>query len=300
VLELQTVPKSMVVLGAGAVGIEFASAYGRFGSKVTVVEVLDRIVPLEDADSSKELERALKKQGIDIHTSTKFEKVERSGDGVKVTARKANGEALTWEVEKLLVAVGRRPVSEGLGYEQAGIKMDRGFVLVDDHMRTNVPGVYAIGDLVPTPGYAHTASAEAVLVAEIVAGKPVHPIAYERTPNATYCEPEVASVGLTEAKARERGYEVKVGKFPLRVLGRVMILNELDGFVKVVADAKYGEILGVHIVGARATELIAEAGMALTNEATVEEIVSMQHAHPTVAEAIKEAAEGVFGSPIHA
>jgi len=293
------VPKSMVVLGAGAVGIEFASAYGRFGTKVTVVELLDRIVPLEDADSSKELERALKKQGIEIHTSTRFESVQKTDNGVKVTARDSGGKELSWEVEKLLVAVGRRPVSEGLGFEQAGIKMDRGFVLVDDHMRTNVPNIYAIGDLVPTPGFAHTASAEAVLVAEIVAGKPAHPINYDLTPNCTYCEPEVASVGLTEAKARERGYDVKTAKFSLRVLGRVLILNELDGFVKVVADAKYGELLGVHIVGARATELIAEAGMALTNEATVDELVSMQHAHPTVSEAIKEAAEGIFGSPIH-
>jgi dihydrolipoamide dehydrogenase len=290
----------MVVLGAGAVGVEFASAYSRFGTKVTLVELLDRVVPLEDADSSKELERSFRKQKIDVHTSTKFESAERTETGLKVTGRNSKGEALTWEVEKLLVSVGRKPVSEGLGYEQVGVKMDRGFVLVDDHMRTNVPGVFAIGDLVPTPGFAHTASSEAVLVAEQVAGKPVHPLRYELTPNCTYCEPEVASVGLTEAKARERGYDVKVGKFPLAVLGRVLILDEPEGMVKVVAEAKYGELLGVHIVGPRATELIAEAGMALTNEATVEELISMQHAHPTVSEGVKEAAEGVFGSPIHA
>jgi dihydrolipoamide dehydrogenase len=299
VLQLQTPPKSMVVLGAGAVGIEFASAYARFGTRIVVVEVLERIVPVEDADSSKELERALKKQKIEIHTATRFEKVERAGDGVRVHARDAKGQEITWEAEKLLVAVGRRPVSDGLGFEQAGVAMDRGFVLVDDHMRTNVPGIWAIGDLVPTPGYAHTASSEAILVAEQIAGKKVHPLRYDHTPNCTYCEPEVASVGLTEAKAREKGYEVKVGKFPLGVLARVMILDEPDGMVKIVADAKYGEVLGVHIVGAHATEIIAEACMALTNEATVDEFVHMVHAHPTVHEGVKEAAEGVFGSAIH-
>ena len=299
VLELQAVPQSMVVLGAGAVGVEFACAYNRFGTKVTVVELLDRVVPVEDADTSKELERALKKQKIEIHTGTKFEKVEKTADGVKVFARDAKGKELTWDAEKLLVAVGRRPVSEGLGYEQAGVKLDRGFVVVDDHIRTSVPNIYAIGDLVPTPGYAHTASQEAVLVAEQVAGKPAHPIRYEFTPNCTYCDPEVASVGLTEAKAREKGYDVKVGKFPLGVLGRVLILDEPAGMVKIVADAKYGEVLGVHIVGPRATEMIAEATMALISEATIEEFLAMQHAHPTVHEGIKEAAEAVFGLPIH-
>ena len=299
VLELPSVPQSMVVLGAGAVGVEFACAYNRFGTKVTVVELMDRVVPVEDVDTSKELERALKKQKIDIHTSTKFEKVEKTAQGVKVFARNAKGAEVTWEADKLLVAVGRRPVSDGLGYEQAGVKMDRGFVLVDDHMRTSVPTIFAIGDLVPTPGYAHTASQEGVLVAEIVAGKPAHPIRYEHTPNCTYCDPEVASVGFTEAKARELGYDVKVGKFPLGVLGRVLILDEPAGFVKIVADAKYGEVLGVHIVGPRATEMIAEATMALTSEATVDEFLAMQHAHPTVHEGIKEAAEAVFGTSIH-
>ena len=299
VLELQEVPKSMLILGAGAVGVEFASAFGRFGSKIVLVEMLDRIVPLEDADSSKELERSLKKQKIEVHTSTKYESLRRTDTGLEVKAKTAKGQERTWEVEKLLVAVGRRPVSDGLGYAEAGIKMEKGFVVVDDHMRTNVPGIFAIGDLVPTPGYAHTASAEAVLVAELVAGLPAHPIRYELTPNCTYCDPEVASVGLTEAAARERGYDVKVGKFPLGVLGRVLILDEPEGMVKIVAEAKYGEILGVHIVGPRATEMIGEGGMALVNETTIAELLSMQHAHPTVSEGIREAAEGVFGSPIH-
>jgi dihydrolipoamide dehydrogenase len=256
-------------------------------------------VPVEDADSSKELERSLRKQKIEIHTATKFEKVERAGDGVRVTARDAQGKEVQWEVDKLLVAVGRRPVSEGLGFETVGLTMDRGFVLVDDHMRTNVAGIWAIGDLVPTPGYAHTASAEAILVAEEIAGKSPHPIRYEHTPNCTYCDPEVASVGLTEAKAREKGYDVKVGKFNLAVLGRILILDELEGMVKIVADAKYGEVLGVHIVGARATEIIAEACMALTTEATVDEFLHMVHAHPTVHEGLKEAAENVFGTAVH-
>lgn len=299
-LALPTVPQSMVILGAGAVGVEFASAYSRFGAKVVLLEMLERVVPLEDADSSKELERALKKQKIEVHTSTRFESAQPAENGLKVTARTARDQEKSWEVEKLLVATGRRPFSEGLGFAEAGVKMDRGFVVVDDHMRTSVPGVFAIGDLVPTPGYAHTASAEGVLVAEQVAGKPVHPINYDLTPNCTFCEPEVASVGLTEAKARERGFDVKVGKFPLNVLGRVLILGAAEGMVKIVADATYGQILGVHIVGPHATEFIAEACMAITVEATVEELLHMQHAHPTVHEGMKEAAEGVFGSPIHA
>ena len=300
VLALPTVPESMIILGAGAVGVEFASAFGRFGSRVTVIELMDRVVPVEDADISKELERSLRKQKIEIHTGTKFEKVEKSAKGVRVTATTTKGEAKSFEAAKLVVAVGRRPVSEGLGFEQAGVKLDRGFVLVDPYMRTNVKGIYAIGDLVPTPGFAHTASSEAVLVAEQIAGHTVQPLNYELTPNCTYCDPEIGSVGLTEAKARERGYDVKVGKFPLAVLGRTLILDEPEGLVKIVADAKYREILGVHIIGPRATEMVAEAVMAMTNEATVDEMVHMQHAHPTVHEGIKEAAEAVFGSSIHA
>jgi len=298
-LELAEVPKSMIVLGAGAVGVEFASIYGRFGTKVTLVELLDRILPLEDEECSHELARALKKQKIDIHTSTAFEAVEKTEAGVKVTARTAKGETRTWEAEKLLVAVGRRPASEGLGCEEAGVQLDRGYVQVDGYMRTGVPGIYAIGDLVPTPAYAHTASAEAMLVAEHVAGREVHPIHYEHTPNCTYCDPEVASVGLSETQARARGREVKVGKFPLGVLGRVLILDAPEGFVKIVADAEFGEILGVHIVGVHATELIAEACIALTNESTVDELIHTIHAHPTVSEGVKEAAENVFGAAIH-
>ena len=298
VLELQEVPKSMVILGAGAVGVEFASAYARFGTKITLIEMLERILPLEDADISKELERALRRQ-MQIHTATRFESAERTEGGVRVTARKASGETASWEAEKLLVSVGRAPVSAGLGFEEAGIAMERGYVQVDGFMRTSVPSIYAIGDLVPTPAYAHTASSEGVLVAELLAGHAVQPIRYDHVPNCTYCDPEVASVGLSEAAARERGYDVRTGKFPLPVLGKVMIVGERFGLAKLVADAKFHELLGVHIVGPRATDLIAEACIALTNEATVDEFVATMHAHPTVSEGIKEAAEGVFGNAIH-
>lgn len=298
VLELQNVPRSMVILGAGAVGVEFASIYARFGTKVTLVELLDRIVPNEDEDLSKELHKALRKQ-MDIYVGTRFESVERTDAGVRVTARGKDGKTHAWEVEKLLVAVGRAPVSSGIGYEDVGIRMERGYVLVDSMGRTNVENVYAIGDLIPTPAYAHTASSEAIVAVEHMAGHSPRPINYDHVPNCTYCDPEVASVGLTEAKARERGYEVKTGMFPLSVLGKVMILGERHGLAKFVADARHHELLGVHLVGPRATELIAEACIALTHETTVEEWVATMHAHPTVSEGLKEAAEGVFGSPIH-
>lgn len=298
VLQLEQVPRSMVILGAGAVGVEFASAYARFGTKVTLVELLERVLPLEDADISKEVQRALRKQ-MKIHTSTRFESVEPSGDGVRVTAQDNAGKTLTWDADKLLVSVGRDPVSAGLGLEEAGIRMERGFVLVDETMRTNVDNIYAIGDLVPTPGFAHTASSEGIVAVEHAAGHEARPLRYEHTPNCTYCDPEVASVGLTEAKAREAGYEVATGSFRLSALGKVMIAGERHGLVKFVADAKHGELLGVHIVGPRATDMIGEACIALTNESTVEEFVQTVHAHPTVSEGIKEAAESVFGQAIH-
>jgi dihydrolipoamide dehydrogenase len=298
VLELKEVPKSMVILGAGAVGVEFASIYARFGTKVTLIELLDRIVPNEDIDISTELQKALKKS-MDIHTGTRFESVEKTGQGLKVTARDSKGNTLEFKAEKLLVAIGRAPVSAGLGFDTVGVKMDRGFVQIDTMMRTSVPGVYAIGDLVPTSAYAHTASAEGIVAVEHMAGHKPRPIRYDHVPNCTYCDPEVASVGLTEAKAREAGIDVKVGSFPLATLGKVLIIGEKHALVKIVADAKYGEILGVHIVGPRATELIAQACIALTNETTIDELVGTMHAHPTVSEGLKEAAESVFGHAIH-
>jgi dihydrolipoamide dehydrogenase len=225
--------------------------------------------------------------------------VDSTETGVRVNARAAAGETLAVEAEKLLVSVGRKPMTEGLGLDRVGVQMERDYVKVDALLHTNIPHIYAIGDLIPTPAYAHTASSEAILVAEQIAGHSVRPINYDHTPNCTYCDPEVASVGLTEAEARRRGHDVKTGKFPLPVLGKVMILGEKHGLAKFVADAKHHELLGVHLVGPHATDLIAEACIALTSEATVDEFVATIHAHPTVAEGIKEAAEGVFGKAIH-
>jgi len=225
VLELKEVPKSMVILGAGAVGVEFASIYARFGTDVTLIELLDRIVPNEDVEISAELNRALKKK-IKIHTSTRFESVEKTKDGLKVTARDAKGQTHEFSAEKLLVAIGRAPVSKGIGYEEVGVKMDRGFALVDEMLRTNISGVYAIGDLVPTSAFAHTASAEGIVAAEHIAGHNPRPIRYDHVPSCTYCDPEVASVGMTEAAARDAGYDVKVGTFPMSTLGKVLIIGE--------------------------------------------------------------------------
>lgn len=298
VLELESVPESMIILGAGAVGVEFASIYSRFGTKVRLVELMDRIVPNEDADISKELHKALRKK-MDIHVGTRFESARKSDNGLLVTATDPDGKPQEFSAQKLLVAIGRAPVSAGLGFEELGIEMDRGFVKTDAMMRTNVDGVYAIGDLVPTPAYAHTASSEGVVAVEHMAGHEPKPIRYDHVPNCTYCDPEIGSVGLTEAKAREAGFDVKVGSFPLSTLGKVLIIGEKHALVKIVAEARYGEILGVHILGPRATDLVAEACVALTNEATVDELVSTMHAHPTVSEGIKEAAESVFGSAIH-
>ena len=298
VLELKEVPKSMIILGAGAVGVEFASIYARFGTKVTLIELMDRIVPNEDVDISRELQKALKKK-MEIHTSTRFESLEKTGEEVQVAARNDKGQMLQFRAEKLLVAIGRAPVSEGLGFENVGVSMDRGFVKIDEMLRTSVLGVYAIGDLVPTSAYAHTASAEGIVAVEHMAGHNPRPIRYDHVPNCTYCDPEVASVGMTEEKARAAGIDIKVGSFPLATLGKVLIIGEKHALVKIVADAKYGEILGVHIIGPRATELIAQACIALTNEITVEELAGTMYAHPTVSEGLKEAAENVFGSAIH-
>jgi dihydrolipoamide dehydrogenase len=297
VLELQQIPESMIILGAGAVGVEFASIYSRFGTKVRLIELMDRIVPNEDKDISRELHKALRKK-MDIHVGTRFESLEKTSEGLRVTAAE-NGTSQEFTAQKLLVAIGRAPVSEGLGFQEVGIEMERGFVKVDEMMRSSVKGVYAIGDLVPTPAYAHTASSEGIVAVEHMAGHDPRPIRYEHVPNCTYCDPEIGSVGLTEEKARDAGYDVKVGTFPLSTLGKVLIIGEKHAVVKIVADARYGELLGVHILGPRATDLVAEACVALTNESTIDELVATMHAHPTVSEGIKEAAEAVFGSAIH-
>jgi dihydrolipoamide dehydrogenase len=297
VLELQRVPATMAVLGAGAVGTEFASIYTSFGTKVTLIEMLPRILPIEDEEASAELERALRKRGIQVLTGVKMTSFERTDGGVRLKLE--GGKVDTVEAEVLLVAVGRKPVTEGLGLEALGIELERGYVKVNNLMQTAVPHIYAIGDVINTPWLAHVASAEGILAVEHMAGKPVRPINYDRVPSCTYCEPEVASVGLTEAKARERGYDVAVGKFPFTALGKAAILGKTAGFVKVVREKKYDEVLGVHIVGAHATDLIAEACVALQMEGTDEELFRTMHAHPTLSEAVAEAAHAAHGNAIH-
>jgi dihydrolipoamide dehydrogenase len=294
-LDFDHVPKSMIVLGAGAVGVEFASVFKRFSSDVTVIEMLDRLVPVEDEETSAELQRAFRKRGIASLVKTRFESAKVNENGVEVTYTGADGKQGTISAETLLVAVGRRPYTDGLGLENTKCEVDRGFIKVDEYMRAAEPNVYAIGDVVPTPLLAHVASKEGCLAAEHIAGRDPHPINYDRVPNCTYCEPEIGSVGLTEAKAKERGYQVKVGKFPFSALGKAMILGETEGFVKVVTDAKYDEVLGVHIIGPHATDLLAEACVAMGLEATAEELGHIMHAHPTLSEAVMEAAEAVHG-----
>jgi dihydrolipoamide dehydrogenase len=299
-LELAEVPKSLLVIGSGAVGVEFASMYSRFGSKTTVVEILPRIVPLEDEEVSRELAASFKRQGIAVYVDTRVERVSKSDSGVEVIARSSGGtKTETFRAEKILLAVGRKPLSENIGLEGLGVETDRGYVKVDKFMRTNVPNVYAIGDVVPTPWLAHVASAEGVVAVEHMARGETRPLNYDQIPGCTYCAPEVASIGLSEAAARERGHDVVVGKFPFSASGKARIVNETAGFVKIVAEKKYDEVLGVHIIGPKATELIAEAGVALKLEATSEELVRTIHAHPTLAEVIHEAAEAVSGHAIH-
>ena len=300
ILELKDVPKSLIVMGAGAVGCEFASVYSRFGAQTTIVELLPRLVPLEDEEVSRELEKSFRKRGIKSQLDTKLEKLEKTDTGVRVSGKTSKGEGVSLEAEMLLVAVGRMPFTEGLGLEGSKIKVERGFVQIDEFQQTGEKGVYAIGDVVPTPLLAHLASKEGIVAVEHMAGqKDVRPINLRLVPNCTYCDPEVASVGLTEAKAREQGYDVKIGKFPFSASGKARILGEEEGFVKIVGEGKYDEILGVHIIGAHATELIAEACVAMQLESTAEELGRTMHAHPTVSEAVMEAAEGVHGLAVH-
>jgi dihydrolipoamide dehydrogenase len=300
ILELKDIPKSLIVMGAGAVGCEFASVYSRFGAETTIVELMPRLVPLEDEEVSKELEKSFRKRGIKSQVDTKLEKLEKTETGVRVSGKTSKGEAVSLEAEMLLVAVGRMPYTEGLGLGGTKINLDGGFITVDEFQQTTEKGVYAIGDIVPTPQLAHLASKEGIVAVEHIAGdKGVRPINLRLVPNCTYCDPEVASVGLTEAKAREQGYDVKIGKFPFSASGKARILGEEEGFVKVVADKKYDEILGVHIIGPHATELIAEACVAMQLESTAEELGRTMHAHPTVSEAVMEAAEGVHDLAVH-
>ena len=300
ILELQSVPKSMIVMGSGAVGVEFASVYARFGCETTVVEFMPRIVPVEDEEVSKELARSFKKQGIKVETGIKLEKLEKSKKGVKATGKNDKGADVSFEAEMFLVAVGRMPYLDNLGLENTKVKVtERGTIEVNEYCETAEPNVFAIGDVIATPWLAHLASKEGILVVEKLAGKKVEPINMRLVPNCTYCDPEVASVGLTEAKAREEGYDVKVGKFPFSASGKARILGETDGFVKIVSEKKYDEVLGVHIIGPHATELLAEACVAMQLETTADELGRTIHAHPTVSESVMEAAEGVHDLTIH-
>jgi dihydrolipoamide dehydrogenase len=299
ILMLESIPQSMLVIGAGAVGSEFASIFSRFGTKTTIVEVMPQLLPIEDEEIAKEFTRIFKKKGIDVFTDAKVLSCEVTETGVKSVVE-TKGKQQTIETELVLSATGRGPVTGNCGLENLKIEIDkRGYISVNEYMLTGEPGVYAIGDIVPTPALAHCASAEGILAVEHMAGKDVRPINYDHVPNATYTEPEVASVGLTEKKAKERGYDVKVGKFPFTANAKGKIIGDASGLVKLVVDAKYDELLGVHIVGPKATELIAEACAALELEATAESIAKTIHAHPTLSEAIMEAAEDVAGHAIH-
>ena len=298
ILLLQEVPKSMLVIGAGAVGCEFASIYSRFGTKTTIVEVMPQLLPIEDEEITREFTRLFKKKGIEVYTDAKVDSAQVSDAGVKVAVT-MKGKQQTFDVDVVLSATGRRAVTENCGLEKTKVKVERGYVQVDPFMRTAEPNVYAIGDIVPTPALAHCASAEGILAIEHMKGMDPRPINYDHVPNCTYTDPEVASVGLTERKAKERGYDVKVGKFPFTANAKARILAESGGLVKFVSEKKYDELLGVHIVGPRATELIAEACAALELEATSESIARTIHAHPTLSEALMEAAEDVAGHSIH-
>ena len=303
-IHLRSVPKSLVILGSGAVGVEFASIYRRFGSDVTIVELLPRLVPVEDEAVSAELEKSFKKQGIKSLTGTRVTKATATTNGVDIEAQTPDGKTQALTADLLLVATGRGPVTSGLGAEALGLRMEKGYITVDSMYRTSVPNISAIGDVIAVEGIAHpqlahVSSAEGILVAERLAGQEVRPLNYEHVPSCTYCDPEIGSVGLTEAEARARGYDVRIGSFPFGVLGRAKMAGESEGFVKIVADTRYDEVLGVHMIGPRSTELIAEAVLALRLECTVEELVKTIHAHPTFSEAVGEASHAAHGAAIH-
>jgi dihydrolipoamide dehydrogenase len=304
-INLKEIPRSIAIMGSGAVGVEFGSVFRRFGSEVTIIELLPRIVPIEDDAVSAELERSFRRQGIKVLPGTKVTKAVVRADGVDLEAQTPDGQGATISAEYLLVATGRGPVTSGLGAEDLGIRMERGYVHVDRDYRTNVPGISAIGDVITfdTPGHpqlAHLSSAEGIALAERIAGRAQGRINYDQVPGCTYCDPEIGSVGLTEKEAQERGYDVKTGSFKFGALGRARIAGEVEGFVKIVFDKKYDEILGVHMIGPRSTELVAEATLALRLECTVEELLRTIHAHPTMSEAVGEAAHAAHGAAIHA
>jgi dihydrolipoamide dehydrogenase len=295
---LENQPKSMVVVGSGAIGVEFAYFYNAIGTKVTIVEFMPNVVPVEDEEVSKQLEKSLKKAGIDILVSSEVTSVDTKGAGCKVNVKTAKGEQVI-EAEIVLSAVGIQTNLEGLGLEEMGIKTDKGRVLVDDFYKTNIDGVYAIGDIVKGPALAHVASAEGIICVEAIAGHHPEPLDYGNIPGCTYCSPEIASVGLTEKQAKEQGREIKVGKFPFSASGKASAAGAKDGFVKVIFDAKYGEWLGAHMIGANVTEMIAEVVVARKLETTGHEIIKAVHPHPTMSEAIMEATAAAYGEVIH-
>nr|MBC7612125.1 dihydrolipoyl dehydrogenase [Pseudopedobacter sp.] len=297
-MTLPKMPKSMIVMGSGAIGVEFAYFYATMGTKVTIVEFMDNIVPIEDEDISKQLTRSFKKVGIEIMTKSSVEKIDSSGDLCKVTVKTDIGEKIL-ESEIVLSAVGYTPNLEGIGLEEVGVKTDKGKVLTDEFYKTNIEGVYAIGDIVSGQALAHVASAEGIICVEKIAGHHPQPLDYGNIPGCTYCSPEIASVGLTEKKAKEAGYEIKVGKFPFSASGKASAAGAKDGFVKLVFDAKYGELLGAHMIGSNVTEMIAELVVARKLETTGMEIIKSVHPHPTMSEAIMEAAADAYGEVIH-
>jgi dihydrolipoamide dehydrogenase len=301
ILDLNSVPRSLGIIGAGAVGVEFASIFNRFGTKVTILEMLPRLVPVEDEDVSKELTKYFKKTGIRVETGAKAENIRRNSNSVSLSVALAGGNKEDMEFDKLLVAVGRKGITDNIGLENTKVELDRGFVKVDAFQRTAEPNVYAIGDIIAgTPQLAHVATMEGLVAVAHMAGKPTRPVNRNRIPGCTYTEPGIGSVGLTEAQAKAQGYEVKVGKFPFVGNSKATILGMHEGFVKVVAEAKLGEILGVHIIGPHAYELVAEAVTAMESEATVDSMMATIHAHPTLTEAVGEGFNAVYGLSINA
>ncbi len=295
----EKLPKSVIVIGSGAIGVEFSTVWNSYGVDVTIVEMLPRLVPLEDEEISKELEKEFKKRGIKSLTGHKVESVEATKTGVKVKVS-AEGKETTLEAEQALVAIGFRPNSKGLGLEEVGVKIDqRGFVEINEKMQTSVQNIYAIGDVTGKLMLAHVGSAMGIVAAEVIAGAETVTLDYEMMPRATYCQPQIASFGLTEAQAKERGYTVKIGRFPFQANGKALGLGDYGGFVKIVVDEKYGEILGAHMIGPEVTELLPELTLARMMELTPHEIARNIHAHPTLSEVLMEAAHGAEGSPIH-
>ena len=300
ILELPEIPKTLIVIGAGAVGVEFASIFNSFGSQVTILEALPRVVPVEDEEISAELDKTYRKKGINIQTGCTVDGVKKDAKGVTVSFKDKDGKAQTLRAEKLLLAVGRKPMTENCGLEKSKAKVERGFVHVNEFMETAEPNLYAVGDIVAgLPQLAHAAMMEGIVAVTHIAGKPTQPIVKTRIPNATYCAPQIGSIGLTEKQAREAGYKVKIGKFPFVGNSKATILGNHGGFVKVVSDETYGEVLGIHIIGPLATEILAEATTVLHLEGTIDDMMNMIHAHPTVWEAMGDAFASVRGLQIN-